>query len=264
MRRITIEEPVTRAAVASRALGWFALAVMVLGLALLRTGKIGLNDALAVLAAAPLIALFAMLLAAFAFVWIWREGCRGVGQATLGLLLALVVLAAPGYLVFEGLHQRRPLDVTTDPVDPPAFSRSRAVLEARQGAVPQGEKAVRPATSGDLPLEPLDLDLSPDEATQAALRAAQTLGWDVLETVPPGGRSGIGHVDAVDHVPWLNLPIDITIRLKPLPQGVRVDVRAVVRHSIHGFALAAAADPVSHFLDALAAEADEADEGSGS
>jgi len=265
MRRITIEEPVTRAAVASRALGWFALAVMALGVALLRTGKIGLEDALAVLAAAPIIALLAALLAVAAFVWIWREGCRGFGQAVLGLLLALIVLAAPGYLVFEGLHQRRPLDATTDPVDPPAFSRSRAVLEARQGVVPHGEKPVRPAVSaGDLPLEPLDLDLSPDEATQAALRVAQTLGWDVLETVPPGGRGGIGHIDAVDHVPWFNLPIDITIRLKPLPQGVRVDVRAVVRHSIHGFALAAAADPVSRFLDALAEEAEQADEGSAS
>jgi len=218
-----------------------------------------------VLAAAPVIALLAALLAVAAFVWIWREGCRGFGQALLGLLLALVVLAAPGYLAFEGLHQRRPLDVTTDPVDPPAFSRSRAVLEVRQGIVPQGETSARPTVaSGDLPLEPLDLDLSPNEATQAALRVAQRLGWDVLETVPAGGRTGIGHIDAVDHAPWLNLPIDITIRLKQLPKGVRVDVRAVVRHSIHGFALAAAADPLNRFLDALAEEADEADDGSAS
>jgi hypothetical protein len=263
MRRATIEEPVTRAAVASRGLGWFALTMMVIGIALLRSGKIGLQDGLAVLAVAPLIALFAVLLAIAAFLRIWRDGCRGMGRALLGLLLALLVLAAPGFLVYEGVHERLPHDVTTDPADPPAFSRSGAALEARQGIVPpHSGNAVRPvASSDDTPIEPLDLEMSPAEAQEAALRVAHALGWNVLESVPAGGRRGIGHIDAVDHAPWLNLPIDITVRLKPLAHGVRVDVRAVVRHSVYGFALAAAAKPVGSFLDGLAEEAEQADDG---
>ncbi|MFC7399529.1 DUF1499 domain-containing protein [Chelatococcus sp. GCM10030263] len=263
MRRVRIEEPVTRAAVASRRLGWFALMMMVIGITLLRSGKIGLQDALAVLAVAPIIALLAVLLAVAAFMWIWRDGCSGLRQAVVGLMLGLLVLAAPGFLVYEGVHQRRPHDVTTDPTDPPAFSRSRAALEARQGIVPsQSANAVRPvASSDDVPIEPLDLDMSPVEAQEAALRVAHALGWNVLETVPAGGRRGIGHIDAVDHAPWLNLPIDVTVRLKPLPRGVRVDVRAVVRHSVQGFALAAAESPVSRFLDGLAEEAEQADAG---
>jgi hypothetical protein len=263
MRRVTIEEPVTRAAVASRRLGWFALMMMVIGIALLRSGKIGLQDALAVLAVAPAIALVAVLLAVAAFMWIWRDGCGGMRQALLGLVLALLVLAAPGFLVYEGVHERRPHDVTTDPTDPPAFSRSRAALDARQGIVPPpGENAVRPVASSDeTPIEPLDLEMSPAKAQEAALRVAHALGWTVLESVPAGGRGGIGHIDAVDHAPWLGLPIDITVRLKPLPHGMRVDVRAVVRHSVHGFALAAAASPVSRFLEGLAEEAEQADDG---
>ncbi|MBS7702384.1 DUF1499 domain-containing protein [Chelatococcus asaccharovorans] len=266
MRRVTLHEPVTWMAPASRWIGLFAVVVMLFGLGLLRFGHVDLPDALAVLTVAPAIALLAVLLALLAFVVIWRDGARGLGAALAGIVLALVVLAGPAYVLVEGLRAHRPQDVATDVARPPAFSLSRAALAARHGVTPSlAPGVVRQASiPGRGVVEPLDLDVPMAPAFNAALKVARDLGWDVVEAIPGKGRVGIGRIDAVDHTPILRLPVDITIRFTPRAQGVRVDVRTVVRHGIADFALAVGAERIEQFLDALSDATDESAEGSAS
>lgn len=266
MRRITLQEPVTWLARASRWVALFAVTVMLFGIALLRFGKVAMTDALAVITVAPVIALIAVLLALLAFIVIWRDGAGGLGAALMGVVLAIFVLAGPGYVLYEGLLERRPQDVATDASDPPAFSRSRAALAARGGAMPSlTDGSIRiAAIPGKGIVAPLDLDVPVAEAFNAALKVARQLGWDIVEAVPAGGRMGIGRIDAVDYTPFLRLPVDITIRFKPRAQGVRVDVRTVVRHSTANFALAVGAARIGEFLDALTETAEEDDEGGAS
>ena len=81
-------------------------------------------------------------------------------------------------------------DVTTDTENPPAFSRSRAVLEARGGHIPpdvpaEFREAQREAYAR---IAPLTLDLPPDEAFELVKKAAAKRGWQVIEAVRPGGR----------------------------------------------------------------------------
>src|SRR5438309_608487 len=98
MRRLVLEEPVTRPAIWSRRFAWFAVAVALIGIGLVRTGRVELTAGFAVLAAGLLIAFAALVLAVVAFVLIWMDGRRGLILAVWGFVLSLAVLGWPGLL----------------------------------------------------------------------------------------------------------------------------------------------------------------------
>ncbi len=77
MRRLVVERPPSRAALWSRRLGLFALAVMVIAVALSWLGRIDPAAALAVLGLGLLLAAIGAVLAFVAFVGIWNEGRPG-------------------------------------------------------------------------------------------------------------------------------------------------------------------------------------------
>ena len=96
MRRLIIEEPVSRAAIWSGRTAWFALAVTAVAVAFMRFQLVDILPGFVSLAAALGVAVAAVLLAFAAFVRIWMEGRRGVGEAVKGLVLALVILGLSG------------------------------------------------------------------------------------------------------------------------------------------------------------------------
>jgi len=235
MRRLIIEEPVSRAAVWSRRVAWFALLVTVIAVALLRFELVDLLPGFVSLAAGLGLALGAVGLAFLAFVRIWTEGRRGVGAAVGGLLLACAILAWPGWHVVKALALPAINDVTTDTENPPAFARSRVALERRNGRVPpdpppQTRLRQREAYTQ---IAPLTLDLPPEESFELARRAALNQGWEVIEAVPPGGRVGLGRIEAIDRTFLLRLPDDVTVRIRPRADGARIDVRSASRLGTH-------------------------------
>ena len=76
MRRLIIEEPVSRAAVWAPRFAWFALAVTLIAVGLIRFQLVELLPGVAALAAGLFFALEAAGLSLLAFVRIWREGRR--------------------------------------------------------------------------------------------------------------------------------------------------------------------------------------------
>jgi hypothetical protein len=134
-RRLVFEEPVSRAALWSRRLAWFALAVLLLALLVFRTGEPNW-EGLAPVAAAYLVVLLALLLSLMAFARIWQSGHRGIGMASGAFLLCLLMLAPAAYVGFKVATLPALTDISTDIDDPPAFSRSRIALDARAGRVP--------------------------------------------------------------------------------------------------------------------------------
>lgn len=148
MRRLIIEEPVSRAAIWGRRIALFGVPVLVSGIVLARkngTGPGGAGDAdltagLAVIWAAALLAVAAFVLALAALAQIWREGRRGLGGAIQALLLAAIVLALPGFFALRLAWTPYYADLTTDLVRPPAFSRSSTALAARGGLVPRASE----------------------------------------------------------------------------------------------------------------------------
>jgi uncharacterized protein (DUF1499 family) len=172
-----------------------------------------------------------------------------------GLALAFLLLGYPGFLAVQAIRLPILDDVSTDIDDPPAFSRSRKALAARNGATPEAssiaerlqQKKAYPA------ILPIMLDLDTDEAYKAVLKIANAKHWQIVDQTSPGGRSGVGHVDAVVRGLILGLPDDVTIRIRAQAGQTRVDMRSVSRIGRHDFG--ANAYRIKQFQQALEAEA---------
>ncbi len=255
MRRIIIEEPYSDSALWSRRLALFAAAVVGMGLLLARAG-LDPTAVLAVIGSAIIIACLAMLCAGAATVAIWRTGRKGVGLLITGSLLAALLLAYPAYLAVQAVRLPVLNDVSTDLDDPPAFSLSSKAMAARNWIVPASvPAAMRELQAKAYPdVQPIYLDLDGDEAFKVVLQAAAARHWKIIEATPPGGRLGLGHVDAIAHGMVFGFPDDIAIRVTPLAGETRVDVRSVSRIGRHDFG--ANARRIEAFADELNAEAD--------
>ena len=99
-------------------------------------------------------------------------------------------------------------------------------------------------------IAPLTLDVDPDEAFELARKAAVNRKWQIVEAIRPGGRVGNGRIEAVAHSLLLNLPADITVRVRPRADGARIDVRSATRLGTRD--LGDNADRIRAYLDEVA------------
>jgi hypothetical protein len=239
MRRLILEEPYSRAAIWSRRLAVFALAVAGMACALSRAGAVEPAGALAVLGASLVLACLAGLLSATAAIVIWRTGRRGAGIAFVGLLLALAPLAYPAFLSWRAIALPAINDVSTelDPATPVSFLRSIKALEARGGRTPpEPSAAAREAQQRAYPkVQPILVDMETNAAYQFALEAAKARGWRIIDAIAPSVREGVGHIDASDKSLFLGFVDDIAIRVKPLANQTRIDIRSTSRVWRHDF-----------------------------
>ncbi len=256
MRHLILEEPVSLAAAWSRRLAAFAIAVALIALGLARASKIDATAVLSVFGAAILFAGLAILLACAGAVVIWQSGRRGVGLVLAGLAMAALVLAGPAYYTARAITRPLLNDVSTDLTDPPAFSQSRRALAARDGATHAESGAqTRDAQRRAYPdAQPIVLDLDADEAWPMILKAIDARGWRVIEQRPPGGRMGVGHIDAVARTLVMGFPEDVTVRVRPLAGQTRIDVRSASRFGRHDFG--SNADRIQRFSTELQAQLD--------
>lgn len=115
------ERPVSIAAIWSRRLGIFALALAAVAFLLHRLDILSVSNAVAVILLAAVIALFAVGLAMIGFTMLWLSGAEGGRASFVGLVVALLVLGPVGfgaaqYLLLPAIH-----DISTDPVDAPTW-----------------------------------------------------------------------------------------------------------------------------------------------
>ncbi|WP_158817294.1 DUF1499 domain-containing protein [Methylocapsa sp. S129] len=251
MRRLILEEPYSRAAIWSRRLAVFALAVAATGAGLSRAGAVEPAGALAVLGASLVLACLAGLLSATAAIVIWRTGRRGAGIAFVGLALALGLLAYPAWLSWRAISLPAINDVSTDLETPPSFLRSVKALEARGGRTPpEASPEAREAQQRAYPkIQPILVDMETNEAYQLALEAAKARGWRIVDAIAPSVREGVGHIDASDKSLFLGFVDDIAIRIKPLANQTRIDIRSTSRIWRHDFG--ANAQRIQKFADAV-------------
>ena len=237
MRRLILEEPWSAAALWSRRLALFGLVVGLISVALARSGLVDATAALAVLGAAVTITFTGLLLGGAGSVVIWRTGRRGVGSIVGGALLALVLLGYPAWLTAQAIRLPPLTDISTDLIDPPDFARSSRALAARAGmAHEQVPLEAREAQRRAFPnVSPIVLDLDADEVWEIVLKAVAARKWQVVDQVKPGGRIGIGHLDAVDKTLIMGFPEDVTIRVRPLAGQTRIDIRSAARFGRHDF-----------------------------
>lgn len=252
MRRLLVEEPVTRAGPLARHLALFSLLATGIALVVVRDPRADVAAALTALAAGLSIAVVAIFAAIFAFVRVWQDGARGLGAALGGLILAVLVLAYPAYAGLRGARLPALSDISTDPDSPPAFSRSRAAFAARDGRIPpEPARDAREMQRKAYPqIAPLTLDIDADQAFELARQAALKRHWQIVEAIRPGGRTGNGRIEAVARGLILNLPDDVTVRIRPRADGARIDVRSASR--LGGRDFGSNADRIRAYLDDVA------------
>ncbi|MBV8473598.1 MAG: DUF1499 domain-containing protein [Hyphomicrobiales bacterium] len=238
MRRLIVEEPLSRAAVWSRRTAVFALATAGVSIALSRLGHADPAAVLTVFGAALVLAFLAVLLACSAAVVIWRTGRRGADQAGLAFVLSLALLTDPAYLTVAALRLPALGDISTDLEAPPSFMISTKAREARAGRpAPVWNPALAPLQRAAYPeVQPVLVDLEADQAYQLSLRIAKELGWQVIDANPPNLRvDGAAQIEATARSLVFGFVDDIVIRIRPLATQTRIDLRSTSRVGRHDF-----------------------------
>jgi uncharacterized protein (DUF1499 family) len=236
MRSLPVE-PVPRLATASRWLVATAWVLAIVSAASARFGGVPPLNALFVLGVSILLAVLAIVASIMAMAGIWRSGAPGTGLAARSLFFAAVLLVWPGYLAITALRLPVLNDVTTNVDDAPSFARSRVAVDARKGVIPaefdpRKGPAVQEAYAD---LAPILLERSPEEVMALVRRVATGLGWTIIDSVNPAGRTGAGRLDAVASSFLFRFPDDITIRIRPGAGDVRIDMRSASRFGRHDF-----------------------------
>ena len=236
MRRLIIEDPVSDSALWSRRVGVFALATTGVSIGLARLSTLEPVSVLAVFGASLVLALLALLLAGSAAVVIWRTGRRGTAAAALGALMAIVLIAYPAYFTYLTFRLPPINGVSTDLEHPPTYMISSKAREARAGVTPPPESPAAAAAQrlAYPDLQPVLADLEPQQAYDMSVRIAKDLGWRLIDGTPPNLR-GDGHIDYIVRSPIFGFVDDITIRISPLSNQTRIDLRSTSRVGRHDF-----------------------------
>jgi hypothetical protein len=227
MRRLLIEEPVSRAALWSRRIGFFAWLSLALALLLSWLGRLQPFEALAAALACGALAVVALLLTLIAFSASWRTGARGLPSAITGAALGLSLIAYPLGLYLRDLANPPALDLTTDPENPPAPVRPLKQL-ANNAGPPVAASTIDAGAPRAIPALLIDEPLN--EALALALRAAGMSAWHVTTVEyarpPLNNQARFAAVVPSFLIRW---PGDAIVRLLTTEDGVRVDVRLVAR-----------------------------------
>jgi hypothetical protein len=275
VRRRIAEEPVSRLAIWSRRLALFSLAATFVAIVIVRSGALDIVPALSTLAGALALAVLAMLLAFSAGIFIWRDGLRGLRQAVAAVLIALALLAYPGYLAVQSYQLPAIYDVTTDPIDPPLFDRIARLRPRDANPIAyQGLYAAELQHVAYPDIQPEDTSASPQQAFDVAMKVITKRRWRVVNALPPrdaggerlsdsqalrGAPSRDGIIEAVARSLILGFPEDVVVRIRPTSDGTRIDVRSASRygHSDFGSNAMRVRDLISDIDDILTAPGDQ-------
>ncbi|HZT27823.1 MAG TPA: DUF1499 domain-containing protein [Pseudolabrys sp.] len=227
------EVPVSQAATWSARLAWFAIAVALLSIIIVRGGFLEIAPALATFAAALMFAGLAILLAFAAFIVIWRQGLAGLGRAVGGMMLSLALLAYPAYLGYRAHKLPAINDITTDFVNPPRFGELARLRPRGRSDYPPQFAPLQQKAYPDI--EPLQYEAPPALAYKVALAIVTKRKWHILDTQPPtAGRPG--EIEAVARTLIMGFRDDVVVRVSAAGGGgSRIDVRSASRYGSHDF-----------------------------
>lgn len=247
-RRPFHDEPTSRIAVWSSRLGLFAFAVAALSIIIVRSNLLEIVPALTTFAAALVFAGLAILFAFGGFIVIWRQGYAGLGRALLGLFLGLALLAYPAYLGARALKLPAISDVTTDTANPPRYD-ALARQRPRDRTDYPGQAVAALQRAGYPDIAPLELDVAPKVAYDAALALVTKRKWTIGDARPPTLARRDGVIEAVARTAIMGFRDDVIIRVTQIGQGTRVDMRSASRVGSHDFG--ANASRIRSFLEDL-------------
>lgn len=231
VRRRPAPEPTSKLAIWARRHAFFAITVMLLAILVTRAGFFEIGPALAALGGALVLATLAILLALAAFIVIWRNGNPGFGIALLALLTGVALLGYPTYLGYVAYRLPEIADITTDILDPPRFEAISRLRPRDSNPVAYAGLAAAELQQSAYPdIEPLFVSANPQEAYEAALEIVSKRKWRVVDARSPQAGRRDGRIEAVARTPVFGFRDDVVIRVRPAPDGARIDFRSASRY----------------------------------
>jgi uncharacterized protein (DUF1499 family) len=150
---------------------------------------------------------------------------RGMGFAVLAIVIGLLTAYVPWSWKRKAGSVPPIHDITTDTINPPHFV---AVLPHRADAANPpsygGDSIAQQQKEAYPEVQPLALDLPPDQAFARAFEVAREIGWEIHSADAATGR-----IEATDTTFWFGFKDDIVIRVASAAGGSRIDVRSVSR-----------------------------------
>ncbi len=230
-RRRLPEEPISKTAIWARRTALFAVAVMLLAVVVIRSGFFEILPALATLGAALALAALSMLFAVAAFGVIWHYGSPGFGPALAAFCVGAALLAYPAYLALSAYQLPPIADVTTDVIDPPRFEAIARLRPRDANPVAYaGLTAAEMQRVAYPDIESLLVGAAPQEVYDATLELINKRKWRVVDARTPQGGRREGRIEAVARTAVFGFRDDIVVRIRPAPDGSRVDLRSASRY----------------------------------
>src|ERR1043166_732511 len=240
VRRIR-EDPTSRLAVWARRFALFAVVVTLLAIVIGRAGFLEIIPSLAAVGGALIVSAIAVLLALGAFVVNWHDGLAGFGMAITAFLIGVGILAYPSYLATKAYRLPAISDITTDPIDPPRFE-AIARLRSRDAnpILYAGLRAAELQKAAYPNIQPVILPVAPEAAFEAVMSGMGRRARGRVDARPPQPGRRDGRIEVVFRTPVMGFRDDVVLRIRPDPDGTRIDLRSTSRYGRHDFGTNAA------------------------
>jgi len=145
---------------------------------------------------------------------------HGVVMPVIALLIGAGAFVVPFQLQTQARGVPPINDITTDTANPPKYMTAARAYPGAQFARQQREAYPD--------IGPVVVPLPPRQAFERALKAAESMGWEVV-----GRDAAAGTLEAVDTTKWFGFKDDIAVRVSAAEPGSphlsRVDIRSKSR-----------------------------------
>jgi uncharacterized protein (DUF1499 family) len=141
---------------------------------------------------------------------------RGVLMPVVAFVIGAAAFGVP-YQFQQTARSVPPInDITTDPSNPPKYMTASRPYP--------GEAFARQQAVAYPDIKPVMLPMPPRQAFERAVKAAESMGWEVV-----GRDAAAGTLEAVDSTKWFGFKDDIAVRVTAADGGSRIDVRSKSR-----------------------------------
>lgn len=229
-----MEERRARAADWSRSVSMFALVLFIVSALAHRFALLETVPFLWILGIVGALALAGLLLALLALVQMWEHGLLGLGAAAAGLIVALLVLTPYAISAYRLATHPQLVDISTDPVDPPALRRARDLrsppmnpvqpLTARERA--RQEKAYPELTGRRY-------EYAPETVAAVIQGLLADRGWTVVSGPEPVAEGNALSIEAVARSYFLGFASDVAIRVEDRANATYIEMRSASRYGRH-------------------------------
>ena len=235
----------------ARAIGTLAVLVSLMAIGARRIGVIEASVLFQSLIAAAILGLAALIMSILAIVHIWNRGGTGLASAFAGSLLSLLSAAPIAVLLVAAILWPKPIDVSTNSLDPPRIDRPEGFDAAVPTAIEVSLAPLRSVltwidttagTSFTVRLDSSEPEfpdivsrryrIRPGRLHLSVKTALTEQGLRIVDELPPDLLDAPTRLQAVGRTPLLGLTDDVAVRIRPDRVGALLDIRSASRSAL--------------------------------